>query len=768
MFKQRRNQVAQMLPISPRMLVGTLIGCVLLVWFLLPNDVTLFERYLNDQEWEKAYETLQNISAGERAKRPEYYALLDIKLLRHTLSDDDIEGISILLSKALEEAQARSYPHEYLTEIEALALKITSGETAYTILQPFLGKMPTQHQKTFIEAIVAKALANGNPIFAARVYAHYWAANPESQEVTMRFVDLSRQAGQPQLALHALEQYANRAGKPLHKISIQLASLHIDLLRESNQPVKAFEAMWRLYDSLNPEARNALFPTLLLLARQSGKFVLLLPELKRRAEADPDNLSQWQTVSELALAAGDQNTALKAIGQSVRLDPENGPLRFRYAQHLEWNALPNDAFDEYMVALRLKQRPALERLLALNPGLYRDLDLAEALEIADDQIDWHQHGEQLARLYINIGAFGKARALYEVLLTKRQNDLKLLQEYGQLLLDLGHYEEAVKIFARLRRLAPDDVLAWKAMAESQFRSGDFETTLQTYASLVRAHPDRSQLENHLRLAESLGRIDEAADLLEDYMRLTNKRSTADYQRLIYFYGVLGNRVKLEETLRDAHGRFPTDLSIRKGLIYALIDSKKPGDAADLLADYPDVIADSELSRLYLGLLMEAKRFQEAENFITQRLPEEMLQEKEILEMLGSIYYTTGNKQGALDLYGRLHSMEPGNVTFAMAYAQYLVDFKRFQEAQQVLERIPEGSEPRALKMVAQIYADAKDYKKAARYQRKYLSTNPKDSARDWGFLGDILATTGDKPGARRAYLKAISQLLTLIAQTSTR
>lgn len=765
MFGHQRKQVAQMLPFSPRLLVGIIAGVIVAVWLLFSTPTGHLENQLRDQDWAGAWKTLSGLPAKTRNTDPRRYALLEVRLRRQLLELDDLEGQRLLLRDAFQLAQPYQFPEEFLREIESVFEKMPDALAGYEVLRPILPQLPAEYQARFMDLLAAKALAAANPMLAARIYLQFWQSRPDSPEVTGRMVELARQAGQPGLALQALEAYARNAGQPLARLSPRLALLHVTLLRENNQPGPAFEAMWEYYSGADAESRNALFPELLVIARQSDRVLQLLPEIQRRAESQPESVTAWRTLAEMAMAAGNQPLAMRAVEQLARLSVDDGAIQFRHGQLLEWNHHPNEAFDQYLKALRLGEMAAIDRLIALNPGLYRDIELAAALHAADPHVDKTRYGLALARVYANIGEFNRAIPFFEEAIQRRPDDFKLAREFGQLLLDLGDYKRASEIFARLLKSNLADPAAAKSLAESQFLKGDNLGALQTYRKLLQAAPDRELVESFVRLAESLGRIEEAAAALSRYVRGQSDISTRDFLRLSYFYTTLGRRDELIAHLRTGVEKFPTDPLLRKQLFYAYSDGGHFAEAADVLAHDPALLTEPALARQYLALLSQAKRFREAEEFINGRMPRGLLDDKETLAMIAGIYSTTGNREAALGMYERLFRRDPSNTPVALAYAQLLTDFNRPKDALAVLKVLPETADPAAWKLLAQIYALAQDYREAQVYQRKYLLADAKATAQDWGFLGDIHATRGDNSAARRAYLTAINRLLTLIAGT---
>jgi tetratricopeptide (TPR) repeat protein len=763
MFGKKRKQVASMMPLPPKLLAGIVAACAVAALLLLPNQETLLERQLRDEDWPKALESLRGLPAIERVERAEHYDMLEIRLRRLTLAPDDREGFTSALAATIETANGYEFTPGFVDEIEKHAEKSLSAKETYRLLTPHLPQLPRPAQDRLRETLAKRALAEAEPVLALEIFQEYWRWHANEPEVVFHYINLARGAGQPRNALHALDHYEKGLNEPLLKNNRQLAVLKIQLLRENNQPEAAFAEVQKLYAASDPETRQELYALLSETAVQSGNSTALLDELLRRAEASPGDAPRWRELAQLAQAAGRQELAIHALEQVIRAAPQDGTSAFKLAQMYEWTARPSDAFDLYMLAINQGEDAALERLLALNPGLYRDIELAAAVRKTGKRIDLDTHGLNLARLFANLNDFDRARTFYQALLNFRGEDPALLAEYGLLELDLGNLDEALQLYSRAEKADPNNSNLGISIAEAQFRAGAFDTALATYRKLLEAHPSREQLNNYLRLAESMGRIQAAADVLAAYLRDAGDAGKKDYDKLAYFYGILGQRAELEALLETAVRLFPEDEQLRRQLLYAYSDNKEPLKAAAILETFPDLTTNPELAKFHINLLSDAKRYRDVERFVTERLSPTMVEQLNLNQLLASIYYETGNTNAAKELYGRLHRAQPDNLDTAMTYVQFLLDGGERNRAKAVLNALPNQEAPRALKLSAQLHAADREFKEALFFQTKYLATDPPDAGRDWGFLGDLQGERGDRSGAQRSYLRAIAEMLATLS-----
>ncbi len=743
---------------SPSLIVGGVLLVVFLgIWFV-PTERRLLENQLVDKAWGKALITLRGLPEKTRAKDARRYALLEIQLERRLLAADDPVALRNLLARACELATPFKFEAAFMEEISALLTQVRDPEAAYSLLQPSLPKIPANSCAPLYEALVKKALAAAKPVLAMQIYGAHWQANP-TDSTTIALVSLTRQAGQPALGLRAVEEFARRAGRPLVRISPRLAWERITLLRETGQPAAAYEAIRELMTVVERAERDRLFSLLMTTARESNRLRDLLPEIQKRAAADPENVQLWRTLAELALAGGDQKAAMEALRRIVALEPNDSAHHLRLAQLYEWNAAPNDAFDHYLIALRLKEPTAIERLMALAPGLYRDADLAKSLADAGNLLDRRKHAPFLARLEANIGNFEATEGYYIALIRAPNTGVNLVKEYARLLLDLAHYNRALPVLQRILQQQPDDAPTLGARAECYFRLGDYPKSLAAYQHLVARAPDKTTVEGLLTLAESMGQFDVAADALDEWLRKSPQPRSKDFQRLAYFQGVANRPEKVREALASGMERFPQDLTLRRQLVYALSDNGQFSEAADALRPHPELKSDDELTKLNLSLLLQAKRLTDAEQFVTRELTPELVEKLGLIATVASVYEANGNWQAAMALYEKLHLKDPANVPHGIAYARLLVRANRNRDALAVLQRYLDSAAPATHELAAQVLAATRDFKRAAAHQRAFVASQPENAGRAWEFLGDILLARGDKQGARVAYQRAIQEML---------
>ena len=114
---------------------------------------------------------------------------------------------------------------------------------------------------------------------------------------------------------------------------------------------------------------------------------------------------------------------------------------------------------------------------------------------------------------------------------------------------------------------------------------------------------------------------------------------------------------------------------------------------------------------------------------------------------------------AAALYEKLYLRDPANLRYVMNHARLLSGLGKLKQAEKVI--LPYLAQPSRdmLKLAAQVYAAAGQYRTAEKYQLQYLANLRQGRAEAWGFLGDIQLSRGDKQLSRRSYHRGLTELL---------
>jgi predicted Zn-dependent protease len=700
---------------------------------------------------------LAQLAPAERARNAQHYTLLELRLRAQSLDGRNPDALRRHLD-ALGRATAQFDPTPSLLELWANALaKATNADLAAAQLRPHLGRIPATARKPLAAALTSVALAGNAPATAARLMAEIHPQCQTDLAGVAELVRLWRMAARPDNAVGALDRLAAERGQPLALLSTNLARLHIDLLLELGRQQDAFDAARQLM-AADPAAPDAFFDLFLLTARQAERGPEILAALEERAHARPRDASRWRALAEAATASGDYPRARDAWNRVIQIDPAPGDPYVRLAQLHEWTGAPGLAFDLYGQALQRRQTNAIERLLALAPGLYRDNDLPQLLAPAEQWVMESGLGRSLVRMEIANGHHDAARERYRRLLEREPQNLALRTEFAQFLIDLSEFEPALDQIRIALSQAPDDHRLLLASADALVWLGRFQEAYPVYRSLADHAPLGEALDKFVVLAQSLGRLAEAAASLEAGLAARDQVGARDYAHIAELKFTVGDLAGMRRTLETGLDRFPTNGLLRLQMAYALSDLGDQLRAARQLEHHPDLRTKPEVLAFYLSLLVQAQDFRRAGDFLARAVAPEVLADRRIMELHADVLEASNRPAQAASLYALLHNQFPNHIQYTVNLARLWSGVGRVRDAEALLEPLLDQPSAEILHLAAQVYAAGRQHKKAEQYQRRYLALLPVKPAQAWGFLGDILLARGDKTNARRAYRRGADQL----------
>ncbi len=745
----QRHRPARSRPISPWLVAGMIGVCALAAYLLLPSHRTLLERQVRDGAHRRALETLQQIPAGERKSDEKFFALLEIQLERKVLVTGQSAAAARLLAKACAGAERFAFDRAFLDEVLELVPLAGGTEAGLSTLRPFLNRVPGEARRTLVTRAGSAVLAAGQPRAAAELFLDFWRGGAQSQADAEELARLWRLAGEPRRALEAIETGAAPE---------TVGRLRIALLRETGEPLRAYQVARVLWQAA-PVRDRELFEVLVLTAGQANRTAEVLGDIEAFAAARPNDAEVLRIAAEMAMGSGETARAIPFYERLVQLEPANGTNVLKLGQLNEWNSRPEEGFEHYLKALELRNSDAVGRLLALNPGLYRDVQLVEALKQAESWLPRTVFGVERARLEAPAGHFEEARRLFENLRVSQPDDFDLHLEFGRLLLDLYDYTAAKQVYGRAVALRTDDLGAIKGLAEAHFHLGEYEQAFVLYRRGALELRSDETLENYINVAESLGKLDEVIRGLDQRMQRATNALARDYDLLAFVYNQKGDANQVLATLKRGLEKLPDDDGLRLQATYALADRQDFLQAAAMLAPHRELRSQRELARLYVSLLVQGQAHLEADRFLNSGVADAILLWPGLMEVRAQILEALDQNAAAAELYARLHTGDPATPRHALNHARLLAMLGRLKEAEAILRPLLEGRlSAETLKLAAQVLAAAGKYRDAEKYQRLYLETQPSERPQALGFLGDILLSRGDKPNARRVFLHAIAEM----------
>lgn len=744
------SPLPRMKPVLPWWQLATLLAvCAAGIYFLLPDDPRLVEKLVRDGNVREARRLLDRVPPAQRAADPARFELLELQLARRELAGDAAAGDAFWRRAALA-WRATQFAEPIFTELLAATPALRDPSAAWALLAPQFDHAPAAQRTALAEAFSRVALAQGQPATAAEAFAHaHPAATGEQARELARLWQL---AGRPAEALAALGDDASPA----------IEAQRIALLRELNRNRDVLALLRRRAEAA-PQPDPALAAEIATAALAAGAPAEAVPIYRRLVASRPEDLVALRQLRQLLISAGDPHAAVEVAARAVEVGGRATEDLLELARSYEWTARPASAFDVWH-ELALRDQPgALERLLALNPGLFRDADLATALEHAFAKQPRDDYRLALARLHVDLGRYARARAEFEQYLATKP-DAAVMLELVRLHRENFEYAPAEAWLRRVSALRPDDLALRREIAELLVYQGRHADALAAYGELLQ-HSDAEEIIGPFtRLAEALGRFDAFARGIARRIAASPAPAERDFVLLAYAHELAadapGRRAALEEGLR----RHPQSNDLRLQFAYLLSTDRNYKAAQQTLAAHTRLRQEPAAVALYLDLLRLNNDTAGERRFLAEPLAPAVAEDEVVLERIARAREAMRDYAEAGRLWRLLYEKHPDDVVRAGDLARLLLAQGNAAAAQRLLAPFLREPTPPVLKLASEIAEAAGDHRAAEKYQLAYLAALQAAPAADWGALGDIRLARGDRSGAKRAYAEALRRLHAEIAQ----
>ncbi|GAB5560359.1 MAG: hypothetical protein SynsKO_20060 [Synoicihabitans sp.] len=726
-------------------LLGVLVVCGLSLYLMLPDEPGLLEDLIEDGKTREARRVLEKISKEQRELEPLRFAVAEQRIQEADWDQDEAGAANYLL-----DSLQRWETLEFAPELSILWIddfgplsEITEVWAAITERWP---RAPVSQQYFLIEPLVTNALQRERPDLAAQLYAQTFGPSPAQPDRALELARLHRLSGETQHAVTALE----------HAESDEVQRLRIALLRELNANQQALELILTEINQSKQPTREQI-ESLATIARSAGLPERALSAVRGYIEKAPNDLEMNRILVTLERESDHAVEAAETQGRVVELsDRDEAELR-EWGRLLEGSGQPNRAFDAW-AELSLKRDPmALERLLALNPGLYRDEELANVLQEIVPIENHDDYTLQLAELLTGLGRYDEAVHAYELYFESAPYDAEAMVALAVLEIGLYRYDEAAKWLQRAKNTVDAGPDLRRKLAQAWTAMGEFEAAMVEYRDLAEMTGLADDYGSYFRLARGLGAYEDFVAGLEGAVA-SPEADVSNYLTLAYGYQLLGQEVKAKQTLREGMRRFPNNAEMPMRLAYSYSDAKRFKEAQEIVALHPKLGTDIEPTRLYL-ILMELNNDVSAQDrFIQRDFPDLVWRDDESKQSLARIHMRRGNLKLAEKLLREIHADAPENWGATGDLISVLIRRDKAKEAERILRPLLATNAPPAWRMAAEIASGLGQFGEAERYQSRYLEMINPPAATDWGALGDIRLSRGDIEGSKRAYRRALRQL----------
>ena len=677
---------------------------------LVPKRSELYERLVRDGDQARALE----LAAAERQ------AAADAVAQAQELPPDEIIATAFADPAAL--TGLNTDPAARARLVDALA-RSADLEASYKQLVDHAGSLQSAACDELLRALADTALAHNQPELAARFYAEFLRAHPEtSPALAAQMVRSFRFNGQPAQALAYLSSWIDARDGAAIDVPADLRLLHVNLLLENNRPRPAFDAVKALWEreaavGAVSEATVDLAVKIAGYADRSGD---LRPLLAAWVNAQPLGQATWEDVRDAARTPG-----------SALLAGRDSFLRWGHltAQWSEWNDEPQAAFDLYRRLAVLGDAHALGRCEDLWPGLSMQLSWMELLRVVVPVPDKPDYTLALARQLGLAAEYDEAEHWYHAWLSTHPADVDAFIELAALREERGDFEEALATYLRASQEQPDHLVLRKKIAALSIELRRFPVALRVYEGLTPEEHDPVTLENFALIAESTAKYADLRRALELRLPHLKPPKPADYIDLARACRLMDEEddamTVLERGLRALPGSQPLVLELAS----AYREADRLEEALTLL-ERPETRTSLEATALYIESACQLDAYDRALAFLGRGFERRFAFSDDTKLDAGHIYFNTGNAAEANALYSTV------------------------------------SSDPATWPVLALARQRLGDYAGAEAFQRRHLAAVTAPDPEGWIMLGDLCRQQGREADARSAYDHALALMKQKLPDTS--
>ena len=732
-------------------LVGVMVACALTLYLLVPDDPSLLEDLVRDQRVSEARRVLRKVKPQQREQEPLRYAIAEQKLDQIEVHDaGDRADYDTYLEQSWQRWEQQSFAAALLTIWIDDLPRVARVENLWDEFSPRWDQIPAQLREELVMKLVPVALAQEKAALAADIFARNWGDAPSSEPAALELVRLRRLAGDSNGALTALGNLDSSRGR----------ETRIALLRELNRNETALDLILAAIGDGRTTERSAV-TRLVEVARGAGQSSRAVPVVLAYLDTHPKDLEIWRSLVILQREGGLAAEAAGSQKQVVELSGRSDADLKEWGRLLEGSSQPHKAFEVWRELGLRNDLFAIDRLIALNPGLYRNRELAEVLEQVVPVAGHDDYTLQLARLLTELGRYDVATDAYDQYLRAEPADLTAMLEIASLEIELFRYAEAAQWLERIKSLGVSDVGIRRKLGDTLIRMGEFDSALEEYRTVAETTRDIDDYGNYLRVARGVGAYEDFVAGLEGVIA-SAEATVSDYLTLAYGYELIGQDAKAKATLKEGIRRFPSNPEMPMRLAYAYADARNYRDAQKATTLHPQLGRALEPTRLHLNLMRLNNDIAAEREFLKRDFPAEIWADSESKQLIARGYLALGDLKTSSRLLRELHEEIPGDWDVTADLVLVLQRLGKTREAKQLLAPLVASNEPTALRLAAEVSSALGENADAERFQLRYLALVAPGAPSDWGALGDIRLARGDRNGAKQAYRKALREMQLII------
>ncbi len=415
--------------------------------------------------------------------------------------------------------------------------------------------------------------------------------------------------------------------------------------------------------------------------RQQGKFAEAAYEFNQAALSQQFQTDSYIQLADLFKLMGNEEASLPYYAKALDSEPNNGPVRLKYARTLDRLNKEDDAVTQYNYALAQSHGDpeilyALERIymkkIQKSPNdaeLYANLGaIKQKQNDFETALRYYAKAEQInpsnVQTRLNIGTlfqqqkdYVKALQSYNSILVLYPDNIEANLYKAQALEASGEKEQAYDAYKKVLALDPANTLAKAKVNAMVAQNMSPEETLAYLKSSITKNPQMvNSLYKYAIKMHKANNIDEAIKYYREVIRFDGSNAEV-YVNLAICYGQQQEYDKAAQVLNVANAKFPNNAQIKSTLANIQTDnssvkitnaskSYSSGNYTEALKDYLSVKPATKDSLIgaaacYQGL----KQFDNAISYYKQAekiAPDD----KEIKYYIGAMYTEKGDYTNA--------------------------------------------------------------------------------------------------------------------------
>ena len=535
----------------------------------------------------------------------------------------------------------------------------------------------------------------------------------------------------------------------------------------------------------------------------TGGTKLGIEEALNSVKLAPKRPEAYLTAARLQEQGQDFTSASQNYQQALALAPDNLGALLAATQNSLRLGKPAEA-DQYLqkaitVAGNTNPQPRLRRMvLLLESGRFKEAD-ALARETQKAMPDISEAVTAVGDLYLAVNDLGRAYGEYEPLFKAHPDDLRIRKNYVQLLILLGHIDEARQLNGAMVRLLGDDPDVMLQRAQILIRDGRVRDALPVLQKAINVQPN-SYL-GHYQLGRALmmtGAFTEAQHQFEEAVRLQPRRAEANLaladlavrrhdldllttvrltlSRLAPSSGVTYQLKASEELARrqsaQAEADFKKAIEVEPGnptgyTRYAeyLIVAKKPAKAEAVLKRAVTAIPGSyETSRLLVEFYISQHHAAEALTAL-DAAPAQLKETSGYYSLRASALIEMGSLADAQPALDKAITLDARNGEAWLLRGRYYVAHNQFDKAIETYQAWTKAvpGDARGFMMLGELYERQGNYQQGQDYYRKALAIDPENPYASNNLAFSLLEHNGDSDKALSYAMAGMRGLRTPIA-----